>query len=245
VDEDDSRTRTERAGAGERCKGATAHSDRTSSSAPRQLSAGSARAAREAPHPPKPRSNAPCEAVFAALEKLNHGVLLLDASGVVQFMNGTARAMLNRGHGLSLRKRRLAFAGAAATEALDACLERKTESMLLKVGGPNHAHGAYSVLVSPLESQDEPNGFCVFIHEPPGKQRPVPVRVLRELYGLTAAEARLANALYVGQSLQSAAATGGISRNTAKTVLKRVFVKCEVGSQAELLQLLALGPRVV
>ncbi len=87
-------------------------------------------------------------------------------------------------------------------------------------------------------------GFCVFIHEPLGRQRPVPVQVLKELYGLTAAEARLVNSLYVGQSLQSAAATGGISLNTAKTVLKHVFVKCEVSSQAELLQLLALGPRV-
>jgi DNA-binding CsgD family transcriptional regulator len=185
------------------------------------------------------------DAAFATLEKLNRGVLLLGADGTVRFMNRTARAMLNRGHGLSLRKGRLTFAGADATEALDACVEQMTGSLLLRVGGPNHAHGAYSVLVSPLESRDEPNGFCVFIHEPPGKQRPVPAQVLRQLYGLTAAEARLANALYVGQSLQSAAGTGGISRNTAKTVLKRVFVKCEVGSQAELLQLLALGPRVV
>jgi DNA-binding CsgD family transcriptional regulator len=83
------------------------------------------------------------------------------------------------------------------------------------------------------------------VHEPLGKQRPVPTQVLRGLYDLTAAEARLANALYMGQSLQSAAGTGGISHNTAKTVLKRVFVKCEVGTQAELLQLLSLGPRTL
>jgi DNA-binding CsgD family transcriptional regulator len=220
-------------------------SDTVSLSAARRLGGISHRVNREAPHPSRTRSATQVDAAFAALEKLNRGVLLLDAGGVVQFMNGAARAMLNRGHGLSLRKSRLVFAGAAEVAALESCLERKTGSLLLRVAGPNHAHGAYGVLVSPIELRDEPGGFCVFIHEPPGKQRPVPTQVLRQLYGLTAAEARLVNALYVGQSLQSAAGTGGISRNTAKTVLKRVFVKCEVGSQAELLQLLSLGPRVV
>lgn len=184
-------------------------------------------------------------AAFATLEKFNRGVLLLDAGGVVRFMNRPARAMVNRGHGLSLRRGRLAFAGAAATESLKACLERSAGSLVLRVGGPNHAHRPYSVLVSPLELQDASGGFCVFIHEPLGKQRPVPTPILRELYGLTVGEARLVNALYVGQSLQSAAGTGGIAHNTAKSVLKRVFVKCEVGTQAELLQMLSLGPRTL
>jgi DNA-binding CsgD family transcriptional regulator len=172
-------------------------------------------------------------------------VLLLDADGVVQFMNRAARVLISRGHGLSLRKHRLTFASASAQAAFEACRAGKRASLVLRAGGPNHAHRPYSVLLSPLESPDGAVGFCVFIHEPIGKQRPVPAQVLRQLYGLTAAEARLVNALYMGQSLQSAAATGGISHNTAKSVLKRVFVKCEVGSQAELLQLLALGPRAL
>lgn len=202
-------------------------------------------ATREAPHPPHTRSKATCDAAFATLEKLNRGVLLLDAVGVVQFMNRAARAMISRGHGLSLRKRRLAFVNESSQAVFDACLEGKLGNLVLRVGGPNHAHRPYSALLSPLESQDGAGGFCVFIHEPLGKQRPVPAQVLRQLYGLTAAEARLVNALYVGQSLQSAAGTGGISLNTAKSVLKRVFVKCEVGTQAELLQLLSLGPRTL
>jgi len=203
------------------------------------------RAKREAPHPPRARSKAVCDTAFATLEKLNRGVLLLDAAGVVQFMNRAARVMLSRGHGLSLRTRRLTFASASSQAAFEACLAGKPGNLLLRVSGPNHAHRAYSALVSPLESPDGAGGFCVFIHEPLGRQRPVPAQVLRQLYGLTAAEARLVNALYVGQSLQLAAATGGISLNTAKTVLKRVFVKCEVGTQAELLQLLSLGPRTL
>ena len=246
MDVDESRMRVDPDGGGvRRALRAVDRSNGTSSSSARRLGGRSDQARREAPRPPHSRAGALTAAALATLEKLNRGVLLLDAKGVVRFMNGAARAMLNRGHGLSLRNRRLAFAGANATEALNACIERKSGSLLLRVGGPNHAHGAYGVLVSPLESQDGPGGFCVFIHEPPGKQRPVPAQVLRQLYGLTASEARLANALYVGQSLRSAAGTVGISHNTAKSVLKRVFVKCEVGSQAELLQMLALGPRTL
>jgi DNA-binding CsgD family transcriptional regulator len=172
-------------------------------------------------------------------------VLLLDATGVVQHMNRAARAMLNRGHGLSLIGRRLVFASPADTAALESCLERRAGSRLLHVGGPNRAHHCYAVLVSPNVSPGGVDGFTVFIHEPFGKHSPVPMQVLRELHGLTPAEARLANALYVGQSLRSAAGTVGVSLNTAKSVLKRVFAKCEVGTQAELLQLLALGPRTL
>lgn len=172
-------------------------------------------------------------------------MLLLDAAGVVQYMNRAARVMLGRGHGMSLRNRRVAFASAADTAALESCLEHRTSSRLLRVGGSNHAHRPYAVLISSNAAPDGAGGFSVFIHEPLGRHGPVSTQVLRELYGLTPAEARLTNALDVGQSLKSAAGTGGISLNTAKTVLKKVFVKCEVGTQAELLQLLSLGPRTV
>ena len=63
--------------------------------------------------------------------------------------------------------------------------------------------------------------------------------------GLTPAEARLANALFGGQSLTESAKTSGISVNTAKSMLKRIFTKCAVHSQPELLLLLSLGPRTM
>ena len=53
------------------------------------------------------------------------------------------------------------------------------------------------------------------------------------------------NALFVGMSLRTAAGQAGITLNTAKSTLKKVFAKCAVGSQAGLLQLLALGPRTL
>lgn len=184
-------------------------------------------------------------AALATLEKLNRGVLLLDADAIVQFMNRAARAMVHRDRGLSLRHRRLAFADAAAATAFDELLENREGSLVLRLDGPGTARGAYRVLVSPLDGHSVDRGYCVFIYEPHGGQCPLPSQVLRELYGFTSAETRLANALFIGQSLQEAARAFGISHNTAKSTLKRVFEKCAVASQAELLQLLSLGPRTL
>jgi DNA-binding CsgD family transcriptional regulator len=73
----------------------------------------------------------------------------------------------------------------------------------------------------------------------------VAASVLRQLYGLTPAEARLANELFGGQSLAESAKISGISVNTAKSMLKRIFTKCAVHSQSELLLLFSLGPRTL
>jgi DNA-binding CsgD family transcriptional regulator len=107
----------------------------------------------------------------------------------------------------------------------------------------------YRVLVSRLAHRHKRDGrgagYCVFIYEPNGGHQPVAASVLRQLYGLTPAEARLANELFGGQSLTESAKTSGISVNTAKSMLKRIFTKCAVHSQPELLLLLSLGPRTM
>jgi DNA-binding CsgD family transcriptional regulator len=82
------------------------------------------------------------------------------------------------------------------------------------------------------------------IYEPHG-ERHFPKRILRELYGLSDAEADLTLLLFAGESLDAASQHLHISVNTAKTHLHHVFVKCDVHSQGELLQLLSLGPRTL
>ena len=64
------------------------------------------------------------------------------------------------------------------------------------------------------------------------------VTYLRVAFGLTAAEARLAAFLGSGSGIEFAATSIGISRETARTHLKAVFVKTGVHRQAELAALL-------
>jgi DNA-binding CsgD family transcriptional regulator len=65
---------------------------------------------------------------------------------------------------------------------------------------------------------------------------------LRRLYDLTPSEAALASILVQGSSLKEAAAELGITDNTARTHLKRIFDKTGTHRQGELVGLLLSGP---
>jgi len=62
--------------------------------------------------------------------------------------------------------------------------------------------------------------------------------VLRDLYGLTPAENRLAMLLTQGMGLPDACAHLGIKRETSRSQLKSIFTKTNTGTQAQLSHLL-------
>lgn len=190
-------------------------------------------------------------AALATLDKLSRGVVLIDGMARAGFLNRAAREMLGHQAGLSLRNGRLEFSGREAARRFEQYLSRAADedgggSLVLRVAGPTQ-QDAYRVLVSPLQRHglDADAAYCVFIYQPDAGNRPLPGKVLGQLYGLTPSESRLVNALFVGKSLIDAAQQVDVTVNTAKSVLKKVFAKCGVASQAELLQLLALGPRTL
>ena len=72
-----------------------------------------------------------------------------------------------------------------------------------------------------------------------------PTRLVHDLYGLTAAETRLALLLLSGQTMHEAVAVLGVSRNTAHSQLASIFRKTGTSSQAELVRVLLRGPGAV
>jgi DNA-binding CsgD family transcriptional regulator len=72
-----------------------------------------------------------------------------------------------------------------------------------------------------------------------------PTQLVQDLYGLTAAETRLALLLLGGQTMREAAAALGVSHNTAHTQLASIFHKTGASSQAELVRILLHGPGAV
>jgi DNA-binding CsgD family transcriptional regulator len=62
--------------------------------------------------------------------------------------------------------------------------------------------------------------------------------LLREIFGLTLAEAKLARHIMSGRSLAKAAATLGISEGHARQRLKSIFRKTDTSGQVELIALL-------
>jgi DNA-binding CsgD family transcriptional regulator len=96
-----------------------------------------------------------------------------------------------------------------------------------------------------LESCETTDGrslWMITLHSAAGRCSPC-ARRLGRLLGLTPAESGLVAELFVQCGrLDDVAAARGITHETARSQLRSVFQKCGVGSQAELVRLVALGP---
>ena len=84
----------------------------------------------------------------------------------------------------------------------------------------------------------EEDALLVLFRDPAGRDAVDPATVL-ELLGLTPAEARLAVAMGAGNSVARAAESLGITANTARSTLKAVFGKLQIGRQSELARIVA------
>jgi DNA-binding CsgD family transcriptional regulator len=183
------------------------------------------------------------------LDQLDLAVVLLHPGGYVQLANAAARRIAARGDCLRIRARRVKLTERQAQAALEGFLNVDATADVLPVGPQclcRRSNGPvrYVILAEWLDTSgsDAQPLASLLIYEPYRVGR-VSAELLARLYGLTHMESQLAAALYIASKLDAAAARCGISLNTAKTHLKGVFNKCAVGSQAELLRLLALGPR--
>lgn len=190
-------------------------------------------------------------ATRSALDKLNAGVLLLDEHGGVSFSNAMAHEILAARDGLSLRP---AMAGSGheglsvqdpvaarvVKQAIDAALTRYADAdhflKLITIPRPSGA-GAYTMQVSTLGGQacfgieHGAKGVIAFIVDPDGRPK-LQAHQFVELYGLTQAEARVAVCLVNGDDLSVLARILGVSVNTVKTQVKKVYEKMNVDSRA-------------
>jgi hypothetical protein len=210
------------------------------------------RGAPRRPGPKAARSQVPGDLAAAAgalLNHLDHAIVLLDPRGYVRLANAAARRIAARGDCLRIRTRRVQLTERQAQAALEAFLNVGTMEDSLP-NGPlclcRRSNGPvrYVIVAAWLDSSAsvlQPLA-SLLIYEPYRVGR-ISSELLASLYGLTRMESQLASALYIVPRLDAAAARCGVTLNTAKTHLKRVFSKCAVSSKAELLRLLALGPR--
>jgi len=184
----------------------------------------------------------------AIFDKLDRGVVLLDARGAVVDANSLAASLLDSGDGIAQRNGRFAFSEPELDRRFARLLapgQRSADTAPSSIAARvKRAIGAaYRVVVSRVgkEIDDDRAAFIVLIFAP-NQRREIAPEVLKELYGLTPAQADVACTLYEGRSVEATATALGLSLNTVRSHLKQIFSKCEVQTQAELQHLLALGP---
>lgn len=195
---------------------------------------------------------------LAALNILPGAVLLLNETGHVLFANAAAQNIFARHDSLSLRA-----TSASGTEGrLQAHTDRDTRQLQAQLTdtlsrdllntphfGPGLAipkkagEGHWVVRMAPLTDKSgslfdgiNPKAIA-FITDSAANWR-LDATLLRNTYGLTDAEARVAQALVNLQGVQQVAEQCGTTENTVKTQLKAIFSKTGTHSQAQLLQLL-------
>lgn len=188
-------------------------------------------------------------AATAALDRFPAGVIIVDSDARMILMNRKGETILQRRDGLTLlsdglhaaaRNETTKLRNAIAAVSSHAVAAVQRPGTLLLISRPSGAK-SFEVLVSPLPpssmlGKGRP-AAALFITDPDG-QSDLDGQRLRELFGLTPAEIRLVMALVRGQSVEEYAQNTGVSANTARTHVKRIYSKTGVSRQSELVRLL-------
>ncbi|WP_207484616.1 helix-turn-helix transcriptional regulator [Arenibaculum pallidiluteum] len=184
-----------------------------------------------------------------ALDRLECGVVLLRNDGSIAFLNRAAGGILMSGDGIMVDGGRLR----AMSRSRDTALQRAIGSAA--AGGASDGNSGSSMAVSrpsgrrPLIIHVMPSrgradgialrGVGVFVlMVDPEVESKTSLTQLRQLYGLTAAEAAVAALVAHGHGLQAAADSLGVTLSTVRVHLQRVFEKTDTHRQAELARLL-------
>jgi len=196
------------------------------------------------------RVEATGQSVVDLFDLLPTGLGLADQQGRICMLNRRARSIIDQSDGLTIRQGQLYASLSGETKHLHTLLRRAGST---GAGNDLHPGGVmtisrpslrrpFGILVSPLRpssawlGREQPRA-AIFITDPETETERQD-QVLARLFGLTPAEARLADALMHGKSLREAAEQFGVTRNTVHSQLQKIFEKTGTNRQSELLRLI-------
>jgi DNA-binding CsgD family transcriptional regulator len=185
------------------------------------------------------------EAALEAFEASHSPVAMIDRMGEVVRLNRSAERLL--GPDLQIVRRRIVSWSRDATQALDRALHdliwrRGGEACQPPVVLPRRSGRPIVAYPSRLSSAVREGfalvqGFVVFVDL---AARPLTVAAeLVRVFGLTHAEARLADRLAREESLEATAESLGVSYSTARNQLRAAYQKTDTHSQAQLIALIS------
>jgi DNA-binding CsgD family transcriptional regulator/PAS domain-containing protein len=182
----------------------------------------------------------------AALDSLRSAALVVDRHGCVLLNNRAAESVCAAGEELQMRNGKLTARSAKTAERLQCAIRQAA-------GG----HGTAEVLhlscagdadriawIAPLPAERnvvESPGAIILVGEPAGC-RSADADAVAAIYGLTAAEARIAVAIGGGATLAETAAERGVKLSTVRSQLLSVLQKTGARRQADLARMLANLP---
>lgn len=181
----------------------------------------------------------------SALDLLADGIALLKRDGGIVYVNEALRRLAAAGNEIRIERNAIEFASpdlrnrfALVMGAVERTHNPDAASIAADFAVPReHGRPPYTVSVRPLSRRKEaghPDAAAMLLVHDPLQQGAAAVRMLRELYGLTNAEAQLVQALSSGMTAVAYAGNRQLSITTVYTHLRRTREKTGWKSVAEL-----------
>lgn len=184
-----------------------------------------------------------------SFEQVHQPLAVLDRSGYVIVTNEAARRLFTDSEGMRLKYGRFVFDDLAIQTEFERAVRTVITSMLSGPQVPPQElrvpcgsdRTPYVVTVVPLYRPESrlvlpPEAGCMVAINDHEGVNPLPIGHLVWLYGLTPSEARTCEALHQGGSVEAAAKSLKLSRNTVRSHLKNIYAKVGVANQPQLLQ---------
>ncbi|MGH8142862.1 MAG: helix-turn-helix transcriptional regulator [Steroidobacteraceae bacterium] len=184
----------------------------------------------------------------ATLDAIAAAALIVSGTGRLAHRNRAAGALLDRQDGLLLRDSHLCATDPLVQWKLQGLIAagagargRSPAGAVLGVPRPSGKH-LLQVAVLPLSPGEGPSAQVLVLVGDPEETGRVPAEALAALYGLTAAETHIANALLLGRSIAQIAGERGVTAGTLRGQIKSIFRKTNTHRQSELIRLLLSVP---
>ncbi|WP_244425337.1 helix-turn-helix transcriptional regulator [Pseudaminobacter salicylatoxidans] len=180
------------------------------------------------------------------LDKLNVGVAIVDCSGRVANASAVARKFLSDRDGLQLQGGKVRAVNSMEDRELQGAIKAASQRMPNGEAGPSRGlsltkhSGARTlgVMIRPVSmgATSGNTGVAIYIRDC-DLAPDVESEFVRQIFDLTPAEAAVTRRLTAGLSLEDAATSLDISRNTARAHLRSIFSKSGITRQTELVRL--------
>jgi PAS domain S-box-containing protein len=181
----------------------------------------------------------------SALDLLADGIALLRRDGAIVYVNAALRRLASAGNEIRIERNTIEFVSpdlrSRFAQAICAVARGRDPDLAWPAAdfAVPREDGAppYTVSVRPLtrgRGPDHPDAAAMLLVHDPLQQSAAAARMLRELYGLTNAEAQLVQALSSGMTAVAYAESRSVSITTVYTHLRRTREKTGWKSVAEL-----------
>lgn len=188
-------------------------------------------------------------AVFAMLDRVSNGMVLVTEQAQVVLANHAANEILESGQGIAVSRngrllvsdsdmhRQLLKAISQASKTAKAC--GNSANTLISVCGEKN-NDPYLIEISPLLDHDDEmecyfRGALVTIIDP-YCVRPVDISGMEHIYGLSEAEADVTRLLIEGHTYRELADVRGVTIETIKSQTKSIFQKTNSSNRTELIR---------